>query len=88
PIDENTLLATATELSELTREVLLEPSQKRKHVRHRSGLAYACRRYGHMSVSDISNLLSVSESAVSKMIKRFRDRYPSLKKQWDRALNA
>ncbi|MFP4687369.1 MAG: transposase [bacterium] len=87
PYEWKTLLKTAREISELSKQELVEPSQNPKRVRHRSGFAYACRSFGHMSLSEIAAHLNVSESAVSKMIKRVREQDPELRKRWESELS-
>lgn len=81
-----TLIETARTLSTLSEDKLLEPSQSPDRVKHRSGLAYAGRRFGHMTLAQIAEKLSVSSAAVSQMITRVKTRHPDLQDEWEEEL--
>lgn len=86
PYPWSTLIEVARDLSGLQEAELLEPSQKSPRVRHRSGLAYAARRYGHRALKEIADRLSVTPGGVSRMIRRVKEKDPDLQEAWDRRL--
>lgn len=86
PYEWSTLIQTAREISGLSKRELLNPSKSPERVKHRSGLAYAGRRFGHMTLADMADELSVSPPAVSTMIHRIKNHYPDLKEAWHRKL--
>ncbi|GEM_PF-7091602 len=83
PISWENLLKFARKLSGFSVEKLLEPSKSPERVRHRDGLAYAGRKYGHLTVSELADKLGVTSSTVSKMIQRLTDQDETLKNKWD-----
>lgn len=83
PVSWDTLVKVAQRLSGMSGDRLLEPSQESERVKHRSGLAYAGRRFGHLSLSEIADHLAVSQAAASIMIKRVKERYDDLRRRWN-----
>ncbi len=83
PVSWSKLLQGVRQLYGYEVELVLKPTKKRKLVDVRAGLAYAARRYGHKSTTEISLKLGVSTATVSRMIRKTIEQLKKIRMEWD-----
>ncbi|MFB6346402.1 MAG: hypothetical protein ABEK50_11630 [bacterium] len=83
PVSFGRLMKIIEEKIDHDRHILKKPTKKRDLNRHRAGLAYAARRYGHGSTAAIAEWLNVSDTTISRMVRKVNNEYENLKKKWD-----
>ncbi len=88
PLSWKRLVKAAKNISGLSQAELLEPGKNKRKSHHRSGLAYAAQKYGHMYLDEIAKKMGITGSGVSRMIKRFKNKEHNIKRQWDRKLGS
>lgn len=87
PVPWPKIVAAAEEISGLPKTQLLMRSKYPDLVRHRRGMAYAGRKYGHLGISQIAEHLNVQPPAISRMIAAVLDGDPDLAMCWDDHMN-
>ncbi len=83
PLSWEQLHEGVEDLFGVSRDRITRSTKKRDLHRVRAGLAYAGRRYGHRSTGEIAEHLNVSDTTVSRMIRKVQENMPEVKQRWD-----